>query len=144
MASILPGFRRSAFGLAAKPAASRLLVPNLAANLARRVAPAIASPCLWAARAPAPVQSPLVRSIARARFYSSPPPSRHGSPLSEVADKLHPNVPEHPQFAAPVNDNATTDGFTTSKPFAIFMLASALSVFGIVVFGGLTRLTESG
>ena len=144
MACILPGFRRTAFGLATKPSASGLLVPNLAGNLQRRVAPAIASPCLWAARAPGPVQSPLARSISRARFYSSPPPSKQGSPLSEVADKLRQNIPEHPQPAAPVNDNATTDGFTTSKSFAIFMLASALSVFGIVVFGGLTRLTESG
>ncbi|KAM0251521.1 hypothetical protein ACHAQJ_008143 [Trichoderma viride] len=33
---------------------------------------------------------------------------------------------------------------TTSKGVAIWLLGSAASVFGIVVFGGLTRLTESG
>lgn len=33
---------------------------------------------------------------------------------------------------------------TTSKSVAIWLLGSAASVFGIVVFGGLTRLTESG
>jgi cytochrome c oxidase assembly protein subunit 15 len=33
---------------------------------------------------------------------------------------------------------------TTSKGAAIWLLGSAASVFGIVVFGGLTRLTESG
>lgn len=32
----------------------------------------------------------------------------------------------------------------SDKSVAYFLLASAASVFGIVVFGGLTRLTESG
>ena len=32
----------------------------------------------------------------------------------------------------------------SSKPVAYWLLASAASVFGLVVFGGLTRLTESG
>jgi len=34
--------------------------------------------------------------------------------------------------------------FTESRAVAIWLLGSAASVFGIVVFGGLTRLTESG
>jgi cytochrome c oxidase assembly protein subunit 15 len=33
---------------------------------------------------------------------------------------------------------------TSDKAVAYWLLASAASVFGIVVFGGLTRLTESG
>lgn len=33
---------------------------------------------------------------------------------------------------------------TNSKSVAYWLLGSAASVFGIVVFGGLTRLTESG
>jgi cytochrome c oxidase assembly protein subunit 15 len=33
---------------------------------------------------------------------------------------------------------------TSDKKVAYWLLASAASVFGIVVFGGLTRLTESG
>jgi cytochrome c oxidase assembly protein subunit 15 len=33
---------------------------------------------------------------------------------------------------------------TSSKGVAYWLLGSAASVFGIVVFGGLTRLTESG
>ena len=32
----------------------------------------------------------------------------------------------------------------TERPVGYWLLASAASVFGIVVFGGLTRLTESG
>lgn len=33
---------------------------------------------------------------------------------------------------------------TSSRGVAFWLLGSAASVFGIVVFGGLTRLTESG
>ena len=33
---------------------------------------------------------------------------------------------------------------TSSKTVAYWLLGSAASVFGIVVWGGLTRLTESG
>lgn len=33
---------------------------------------------------------------------------------------------------------------TNSKTVGYWLLGSAVSVFGIVVFGGLTRLTESG
>ena len=42
---------------------------------------------------------------------------------------------------------STSSGFfppNSSKSVAYWLLASAGSVFGIVVFGGLTRLTESG
>lgn len=34
--------------------------------------------------------------------------------------------------------------FTTSRAVGLWLLGSAVSVFGIIVFGGLTRLTESG
>lgn len=43
---------------------------------------------------------------------------------------------------APKAKNAWPE--TTSNPVAYWLLGSAASVFGIVVFGGLTRLTESG
>lgn len=45
------------------------------------------------------------------------------------------------------NDAAPKKSFfpeTNSKSVAYWLLGSAASVFGIVVFGGLTRLTESG
>ncbi|KAI0996909.1 Electron transfer protein 1 [Podosphaera aphanis] len=50
--------------------------------------------------------------------------------------KIHPS-----QF---VRSNSTFFPETTAKPVAYWLLASAASVFGIVVLGGLTRLTESG
>ena len=34
--------------------------------------------------------------------------------------------------------------FTSSKAVGLWLLGSAVSVFGIIIFGGLTRLTESG
>lgn len=49
--------------------------------------------------------------------------------------------------ASAAADAATSkSGFpdVSSKSVAYWLLASAASVFGIVVFGGLTRLTESG
>jgi hypothetical protein len=47
---------------------------------------------------------------------------------------------------APVKGSASSGSFpgTSSKSVAYWLLGSAASVFGIVVFGGLTRLTESG
>lgn len=53
------------------------------------------------------------------------------------------------QTASPIlsrTSDAGRAGFppVTSKSVAYWLLGSAASVFGIVVFGGLTRLTESG
>ncbi len=45
------------------------------------------------------------------------------------------------------DEKAAKAGFfpkTSEKIVAYWLLGSAASVFGIVVFGGLTRLTESG
>jgi cytochrome c oxidase assembly protein subunit 15 len=48
--------------------------------------------------------------------------------------------------AAQATAKSKTSSFpkTSSKSVAYWLLGSAASVFGIVVFGGLTRLTESG
>ena len=61
--------------------------------------------------------------------------SQASSPLSSLsqavkAKRTHPKRPFFPE--------------TSSKATAYWLLGSAASVFGIVVFGGLTRLTESG
>lgn len=42
------------------------------------------------------------------------------------------------------NSSGSSFPDTSSKSVAYWLLGSAASVFGIVVFGGLTRLTESG
>ena len=58
-----------------------------------------------------------------------------------------PKIREQNSFADPVGDGPTRPYFfpkVSSKAVAYWLLGSAASVFGIVVFGGLTRLTESG
>lgn len=71
------------------------------------------------------------------RLYSSRP-SAPKSPLGELAAKVE-ALPK----AAP-KDAKKAWPETSSRAVAYWLLGSAASVFGIVVFGGLTRLTESG
>ncbi|KAF2717989.1 COX15-CtaA-domain-containing protein [Polychaeton citri CBS 116435] len=61
----------------------------------------------------------------------------HASPLGELSQKLVKPVNVHSSKTSSFPD-------TSSKSVAYWLLGSAASVFGIVVFGGLTRLTESG
>ncbi|KAF1999201.1 electron transfer protein 1, mitochondrial precursor [Amniculicola lignicola CBS 123094] len=111
-----------------------------APRLARRLF--VCPPCLHAStslgavpRRPitAPRSTPTLRpSVVQAVRWKSTQPLR-----SSVNATL-------PQAAA--NPPAVTGGFpkTSEKKVAYWLLGSAASVFGIVVFGGLTRLTESG
>jgi cytochrome c oxidase assembly protein subunit 15 len=83
-------------------------------------------------------KSALARNV---RFNSSAvTPSEHAftksSPLTSLSQTI-----SHTEGKA-----ASKKFFpeTNSKSVAYWLLGSAASVFGIVVFGGLTRLTESG
>ncbi|KAM4062989.1 cytochrome oxidase assembly protein [Hirsutella rhossiliensis] len=77
---------------------------------------------------------PKILSVIRPRGYASASPA--APPLGSVAKQsTAPRAPEAVKQAFPQ---------TTSKGVAYWLLGSAASVFGIVVFGGLTRLTESG
>ena len=99
---------------------------------------------------PAPSTLPLTRSafsrpiLQRARkFYDARKSSRSvvtlvskprvSSPLSELSKVIADGTPRKSFFPE-----------TSDKIVAYWLLGSAASVFGIVVFGGLTRLTESG
>jgi heme a synthase len=127
MASFLPGLRRAAPRLAndffichhckkyARPAARQIKIPGKA-NLSRTI-----------------------------RFNSSAPTfpelvPKKTSPLSSLSQTIS-NVEKER-----ANGGAKKGFFpeTSSNAVAYWLLASAGSVFGIVVFGGLTRLTESG
>lgn len=88
--------------------------------------------------------SPAVRhlqkgSLRNVRFNSTTQPEstiNKASPLRSLSDRI-----------ATTEGKASKQKFfpeTTSKSVAYWLLGSAASVFGIVVFGGLTRLTESG
>ncbi|RAL62699.1 hypothetical protein DID88_004542 [Monilinia fructigena] len=61
------------------------------------------------------------------------------SPLRSLADSLS-------KSSQTINKASSSSRFpeTSSKSVGYWLLGSAASVFGIVVFGGLTRLTESG
>lgn len=122
MSSLLPGFRRAA------PRLSRDFF--ICHQCTKQASPL--------GRLKLPIKSNLSRTI---RFNSSsaafpegalrrPTPSNtlsqavSSNAKSETKKQFFPNV--------------------TAKPVAYWLLGSAVSVFGIVVFGGLTRLTESG
>lgn len=75
--------------------------------------------------------------------------NRRQSTLSAVngtINRLEAQVAEQSGSSATAPTTAKSGFFpkTSSKVAAYWLLASAASVFGIVVFGGLTRLTESG
>lgn len=65
---------------------------------------------------------------------------KSSSPLASLGQTISKRSPQQPKVVP-------TKAFfpeTSSNTVAYWLLGSAVSVFGIVVFGGLTRLTESG
>lgn len=74
------------------------------------------------------------RIPASARWNSS----TAASPLASLSQR----APESISQTARAQTSSFPD--TSSKSVAYWLLGSAASVFGIVIFGGLTRLTESG
>ncbi|KAF2765922.1 COX15-CtaA-domain-containing protein [Teratosphaeria nubilosa] len=73
----------------------------------------------------------------RAQSSSPPAPSPLGSLSQRIGSRASPT-----ESATPAQTSSWPQ--TCDKSAAYWLLASAASVFGIVVFGGLTRLTESG
>ncbi|CAK4033439.1 cytochrome c oxidase assembly cox15 [Lecanosticta acicola] len=95
-----------------------------------------ATPFLTAFRSRGPAQS---RSQSWSAAASpSPPPS----PLAALGKSLGESSGTRSQPKTRVKASSWPE--TSSKSVAYWLLGSAASVFGIVVFGGLTRLTESG
>ncbi|CEJ91161.1 Putative Cytochrome c oxidase assembly protein COX15 [[Torrubiella] hemipterigena] len=80
-------------------------------------------------------QSRILKTLQQARRYSDKPAAATIS-----------NIAEQAATKAATSNAQAFKGFpkTTSKAVAYWLLGSAASVFGIVVWGGLTRLTESG
>ncbi|KAK5123554.1 hypothetical protein LTR85_002592 [Meristemomyces frigidus] len=79
------------------------------------------------------------RILSRAQS-SSPSYQPNSSPLGALSQSI--SAKQSQPSAS--KSNASAWPATSSKSVAYWLLASATSVFGIVVFGGLTRLTESG
>ncbi|KJZ78456.1 hypothetical protein HIM_01847 [Hirsutella minnesotensis 3608] len=80
-----------------------------------------------------------ILNVIRSRGYAGANGSATAQPLKGVADRVATQAASQAQA---VGKRAFPQ--TTSKSVAYWLLGSAASVFGIVVFGGLTRLTESG
>jgi heme a synthase len=127
MASFLPGLRRAAPRLA-----NDFFICQCCQKYARPAAPQLKIP----------VKANISRTI---RFNSSAATfpevvQKKTSPLSSLSQTISSAEKERAKGGA-------KKGFfpeTSSNTVAYWLLASAGSVFGIVVFGGLTRLTESG
>ncbi|KAJ5287442.1 Cytochrome c oxidase assembly protein COX15 [Penicillium angulare] len=104
------------------------------------------------------------RQCLRDQGYAAKSIRRYGAMPSPQSSKMRPSLffDKNRQFftsalrkstAAPAIANAIEEGASkaksempkiSNKSVAYWLLGSAASVFGIVVFGGLTRLTESG
>lgn len=83
----------------------------------------------------APRRSPSpILNIVRSRGYADAKPLENLAAKSAAAAATQAQAQASKEFPKK----------TTSKGVAVWLLGSAASVFGIVVFGGLTRLTESG
>lgn len=102
-------------------------------------------PCILSAvaraRASQQLRKPALPSLARCLSNSSSKKTATPAPPGLGANY-------DGDSAGPAGQSARISGTsfpeTSSKSVAYWLLGSAASVFGIVVFGGLTRLTESG
>ncbi len=122
MASIIPPIRRAAPTLAKNFFVHRSAVPTSAFAF-HKVADAATT-----------------NAFQTMRFYNSTAPLKTmaaatGTPLTGLSQTIN-QTPKAAKKSFFPN--------TSSKGVAYWLLGSAASVFGIVVFGGLTRLTESG
>jgi hypothetical protein len=136
-----PGRKRDAFKavvVASAPFSMSLFLPGLRRVALRAPAPAsICRQCLTQQRqAPLSpsVPSRILRIVRQARFQHT---TSSQAPLSEVVGQVA-------SASAPRQAAKAACPEKSSKSVAYWLLGSAASVFGIVVFGGLTRLTESG
>jgi heme a synthase len=107
--------------------------------------------CNKCMRSQLPVLSKTARKIPvfRVAGYSNIVPLRvnGGAALGTKAESPLKSLSERIKKAEGSTQNALSKASfpkISSKSVAYWLLGSAASVFGIVVFGGLTRLTESG
>lgn len=130
MAFLMPVSRRLATRLAAPSSVCRQCLQG-------RVAVKPPSLVLDALRQSRAAARPMVR------FQSTKAP-----PTPTVAEQAKAVSEESAKAYAEAVENAPSKKrfpeFTSSKAVGVWLLGSAISVFGLIVFGGLTRLTESG
>jgi cytochrome c oxidase assembly protein subunit 15 len=123
------------------------------ASLWRSLAPRLSSKELFTCRQCLHNQGYAAKSIRRFGAMPSLQPNKIHSPLFSDKNRQFFTSSLRRSAAAPGVANVVEESAAkakssfpkiSDKSVAYFLLASAASVFGIVVFGGLTRLTESG
>ncbi|KAF4992818.1 hypothetical protein FDECE_13604 [Fusarium decemcellulare] len=119
MASFAPGFRRLFLQASASASApSKFFVCNQCLRSAPRAMPS------------------RILNVVRSRSYADAALNKPmGTAAEHVSARAAPSISQAAKKAWPE---------TNSKGVGYWLIGSAVSVFGIVVFGGLTRLTESG
>ncbi|KAJ9151349.1 COX15-CtaA-domain-containing protein [Pleurostoma richardsiae] len=90
--------------------------------------------------------SSRIGDIVRSRGYATAQSVQAQSPMGALSSKIAASTAAAAKPAASAAGQATKRAFpeTSSKAVGYWLIGSAASVFGIVIFGGLTRLTESG
>ena len=116
-----------------------------AAHLSR--VPAACGPCVrqqWHSKLPVPPSRVLSKLGRASRSYasSSAAATTHSkTPLEFLSNNITKAETASSQSSG---DSSSSFPKTNAKVVGYWLIGSAASVFGIVVFGGLTRLTESG
>ncbi|CAI4219974.1 unnamed protein product [Parascedosporium putredinis] len=122
MAYLMPVSRRLAMRLAAPASVCRQCVQR---------APATAT------------RSRVLDAVRQARAFPAQQ-VRFNTTTATVSEQLRAASESTAAADATTTTKSKRPEFTTSKAVGLWLLGSAVSVFGIVIFGGLTRLTESG
>lgn len=135
---------------------SRLSSPSsFSTSTSTSASPFVCRQCLKTTGQKPSTRPSLISSLARSRTIRQlqAPASSSIRCLNTTSSKSSTSSPAASiEFAAEPaaepkeKSKSKTSSFpdTSSKSVAYWLLGSAASVFGIVVFGGLTRLTESG
>ncbi|TPX14651.1 uncharacterized protein E0L32_005343 [Thyridium curvatum] len=107
--------------------------------LHRAAAPAVAASARTSTASVAASQPSMLAQIMRSRGFATTTKRK----TSAVAS-LGSEIPASTSTAAASNAGKKAFPETNARSVGLWLLGSAVSVFGIVVWGGLTRLTESG
>ncbi|KAK3316413.1 cytochrome oxidase assembly protein-domain-containing protein [Apodospora peruviana] len=94
-----------------------------------------------------PPASSIVKLARTARSYATATATESQSPASALSSNISAaasTIPKPIPKSSGSSSKSSSFPETNSKAVGYWLLGSAASVFGIVVFGGLTRLTESG
>ncbi len=114
-----------------------------AARLSRL--PAACGPCVrqqWPSKLPVPPNRVLSKLGRASRSYTS---NSVATPQSKTPlEFLSNNITKAETASSQSAGDSSSFPKTNAKVVGYWLIGSAASVFGIVVFGGLTRLTESG